>query len=358
MKSPSQITNQSPLAVLTPYSIPDEMRDRKVVNIGDGFILRAIENLIGEFSSTKTFSPRIAPSPEALRIMENSPATILAGANQLNDNYSVWPGLTGAVIRAKKLRLIPFGVGVHGEAGKNISLSESTKDVLLAMHEQIEHSSWRCPITVDFLRRELPQIGDQFLLTGCPVIYGQPLLNGTQFNTRSQRIAVTVTERHNFWQRETEIIDTVARRFPRSKRFLVLHQNYSPPTRFEYFRHRWLTPDPPQENDYARLRWYAVKRGFRIVTPNNIDDCIDFYDHIDIHFGSRLHAHLLCLSRAKRSGLIAVDGRAEGIAQMMGFPLYNPSEIDKAIEFDFNIVREHAIACYATMQRFLESLPR
>ena len=47
----------------------------------------------------------------------------------------------------------------------------------------------------------------------------------------------------------------------------------------------------------------------------NNPSAIAFYAGIDAHLGSRLHAHLLCLSRGIRSWLVPVDGRALGIAE-------------------------------------------
>jgi len=353
-----QLKGGSRLAVLTPYLIPESLRGRKIVNLGDGFILRAIERLVGKFSASRSFSPRVALPVAAQASLAQSPAVILAGANQLNDRYTVWPGLSAEHIRASKLRLLPFGIGLHGEPGFTDNLSDATKDVLIALHEKIEFSSWRCPRTVAFLKQQLPELTPQLLMTGCPVVYDKPLLSGQPFNTATRRIAVTVTERNDFLVREMTVIDFVARRFPRSQRYLVLHQNYSPPSRFEHLRHRWLPEGVSALNDYQRLRRYAVRRGFKVTFPVDADACMTFYDHIDIHIGSRLHAHLLFLSRAKRSLLLPVDGRTLGMAEFLGFPLCKPDELESVLDFDFDIVRERATAGFAVMHRFVESLPK
>lgn len=354
----SDVSGQTDMSVLTPYPIPEVLRSRKVMNLGDGFILRAIERLIGRFSFQRTFSSRILLPIDKVSILESSPAVILAGANQLNDRYTVWPGLTADFIRSKNLRLVPFGIGIHGEIGFTDGLSDTTKDILRALHEKIEFSSWRCPNTVAFLTQQLPELAPQFLMTGCPVIYDKPLLSDQSFSTATRRIAVTVTERNDFLGRETAMIDFVAHNFPRAQRYLVLHQNYSPPSRFEHLRHRWLPGCAESLNDYQRLRRYAVKRGFKVICPTDADACIAFYDHIDFHIGSRLHAHLLFLSRAKRSLLIPVDGRSMGMAEFLGFPLCSPKEIEMSLDFDFSIVRDRAQAGFLVMRRFVESLPQ
>jgi hypothetical protein len=350
------------LAVLTPWLVPADLAGRKAANLGDGFILRAIERLLGPFAAARTGSPRAAPSAAGFAALEQAPCVVLAGANQLRDDWSVWPGLTAGRLRASRLRLVPFAIGLHGDPRCNERMSEPTRELLLGMHERIECSSWRCPRTIDWLRRELPQLAPQLVMTGCPVVYDRPLLDGAPFAAGERRVAVTVTERGDFWARETAVLDFAARRFPRAQRFLVLHQNWSPPTRLELLRHRFWPADAARLDDYQRLRQYAVRRGFKVVCPRDPDEGRAFYDSVDLHVGSRLHAHLLCLSRARRSWLVRVDGRADGIADSLGFPLCLPDEIERELEgalaFDFERVRERARTDFAAMQRFVGTLPR
>ncbi len=348
----------SHLAVLTPYQIPDSLKKQKVVNLGDGFILRAIERLLGRFDESLTYSPRVELSEAAIAAISAAPGVILAGANQLNDRYTVWPGLTADFIRDRRLRLFPFAIGVHGEPGKTDCLSSETKDVLRAMHENIEYSSWRCPRTIAFLSREMPELSGQLLMTGCPVAYDQPLLEGVPFSSATRRVAVTVTERGDFWERETAVIDFVAREFPRAERFLVLHQNYSPPKPHERFFQQVLPHPWPMANQYQRLRHYAVRRGYRILCPHNADECSELYRSVDLHVGSRLHAHLLSLSLAIRSVLVPVDGRSVGMSEFLGFPLCEPADLQRGLATDFESVRAKAIEAYSVMMRFVQSLPQ
>jgi hypothetical protein len=346
------------LAVLTPYPIPEALAGRKVVNLGDGFILRAIERQLGRFASNGCFSPRVAPSSAAEARMEESASVVLAGANQLNDRYTVWPGLRADRIRSGRFRFVPFGLGIHGEPGFNDGMSDETRGILEAIHDRIEYSSWRCPVTIRYLVNAVPQLQGRLLMTGCPVIYDKPLLESDRFHDGEKVIAVTVTERNEFWARESQTIDFVAKRFPRARRYLVLHQNYSPLSRMETLRRRFLPFDPKWPNPYQRLRWYAAKRGFRVIAPESADACIDFYRTVDLHFGSRLHAHLLFLSCNKRSFLTEVDGRSRGIAEFLGFPICDPANFDQYLDFDFELARSRARDGFATMRRFLESVPK
>jgi polysaccharide pyruvyl transferase WcaK-like protein len=102
-------------------------------------------------------------------------------------------------------------------------------------------------------------------------------------------------------------------------------------------------------NRIAALRAYARQRGFKVVIPSSADECIQFYDHVDLHVGSRLHAHLLFLSRNKRSYLVPVDHRSVGIAEHLGFPLLAPEALDRSWDCDFEIVRAKARATYAAI---------
>jgi hypothetical protein len=348
----------APFGVLTPYPIPRELAGRKVPNHGDGFILRAIERLVGRFDAALTFSPRV-PLPEpALAALARTRAVILAGANQLATSWTVWPGLDAASLRASALRLVPFGIGLHGGPGHSETLSDATKDVLLAMHERIAFSSWRCPHTLALLLRELPQLRAQALMTSCPVVYGEPLLGGAPFHDRVGHVAVTVTERGDFAARERAVIDFAATAWPRARRTLVLHQNWSPPTRRELLRHRWWPLPAARLDPYQALRQHAVRAGFAVFAPADADALLAFYRTADVHVGSRLHAHLHFLSRAKRSWLVPVDGRAAGIAESLDFPLCQPETLGAARGFDFERVRARARAHFATMRMFVDSLPR
>jgi len=348
---------KSDFAVLTPYLIPEALNKRKVVNLGDGFILRAIERLIGRMASGRTFTSRVAPSADVIGILERSGGVVLAGANQLTEFYTIWPGLTSDTILKRSLRFIPFGIGIHGEPHRCDKLSPETRAVLEAVHTRIEYSSWRCPRTVALLQRELPHLAGRLLMTGCPVLYDRPLLESSSFRDAEESVAVTATERGNFWDHETKVIDLVARRFPRARRYFVTHQNRSPPTVFEGLRHRltWWNPEDMPDRVQA-LRVYALRRGFEIIIPKDADDCVQFYRGVDLHIGSRLHAHLLFLSMNRRSYLIPIDERAQGMAEYLGFPAGTPEALDSCWNWDFESVREKARAGFAVMQRFIRSL--
>jgi hypothetical protein len=338
------------LSVLTPYLIPPG--SGKVPNLGDGFILRAIERHLGEFPSDARFSSRCAPSDAQKRVLMRSRGIILAGTNQLNDEFAPWPAMQPDEIRAGSYVFVPMGIGIHGEPERNARMSAPTTETLELIHERIRFSSWRCPRTVAYLRRSIPQLAPHFLMTGCPTIYDRPLLDSSRFHSGQEIVAVTVTERGNFWERERRTIDFVARQYSHAEKWLVLHQDYSVKRR-SWLKGRFLSA---LNKTSDALQAYASRRGYKVLKPASVDDGLALYDKADLHFGSRLHAHLTMLSRNKRSFLTKVDERSTGISEHFEFPLCDPARFEDVLDFDFERVRQAALRTFPVLQQFIDSI--
>lgn len=337
------------LVALSPYPIPAALQGRKVVNLGDGFILRAIERLFGRFAQDAILSPRVQPTPEDHRIMAGAEAVVLAGANQLNDRYTVWPGLTASQILQSGLRLVPVGVGIHGEAPQSLAMSESTQAIVRAIHASVPFTSWRCPLTVSYLERSLPDLKGRFLMTGCPVLFDKPLLTESRFHTGQDSVAITVTDRGTgWWDRERATLAVVRAAFPSARCTLILHQDFS----------RLSSPESPSEDDRLRLRLReeAAAMGIHVVVPRDADEAISIYQGADLHFGSRLHAHLLMLSLNKRSVVTGFDDRTRGMSQAFGFPVLSPERLLEGLDCDFETIRDRALAAHDTLLDFVRSL--
>lgn len=343
-------------AILSPYLIPASMPKKKV-NVGDGFILRGIERQLGQFSPSRILTGRRAPDPSDLARLAGVRTVILGGANQLDDRFCVWPGLTAEKMRKMPTRFVPFAIGINGLAMHNQGFSAAALEVLRAIHERVEYSSWRCPITLRVLEAALPDLKGRFLMTGCPVLYDAPLLEERPFSTAEASVAVTVTERDDFWQREAGTLRYVAERFRKARKFLVLHQVFDRISALERSADGWPVLGALL-NRRARLRLLARRLGFEIVAPGTADATLAFYKGVDLHFGSRLHAHLHFLSQAKRSWLTYVDDRMAGFSEALGFPLCTPETFDRHRGFDFDICRNAAVGSHATMQEFVRSLVR
>ena len=106
---------------------------------------------------------------------------------------------------------------------------------------------------MSYLTQALPELKDQALMTGCPVMYGsrvssdllQPSQSTASQSTASQstagpaaesadwlahqainRVVVTVTERDDFWARESATLAFVAGKFQHAQKVLSLHQDF------------------------------------------------------------------------------------------------------------------------------------
>lgn len=337
-------------AILTPFLIPPSAVAKRA-NLGDGFILESIRNLIRPDELTVVLSSRQTPSPDEIQAINQCDALILGGANQLNDHFTLWPSMQPEDINRITVPIFPMGIGLDGLKHKNHRPSSQTVRLLRAIHERIPYSSWRCPRTTAYLQRHFPDLKERFLMTGCPVQYQQPIFQPGRYSQPSRCIAVTVTERDKFWTRESLTLRYVARTYPQARHLLVLHQDF----RCYHIRWRWrhgLFP-PAQPADLHRL---AEKLGFEIHVPATVQEAFELYREVDGHFGSRLHAHLYLLGRCKASWLTQVDDRCLGFSEHTGFPLCDARDFSAASGYDFESYRERTLATWPTMKRFIQAL--
>jgi hypothetical protein len=333
------------MLLLGPHAIPPSLKDKKVANLGDGFIEQAIEKQLGR-PALPRLSPRIAHSRAELEAMRGQ-TLIIGGANQLNDRYEGWPGLSLEDLEEFSLRLIPFGVGLHGEPSQCVEPSPKTRLFLMKIHSKLKWSSWRCPATVRYLQQHIPEIAPKLLMTGCPVLYDAPVLEGHVDSGPVRTIAVTVTDRGDFYAREWRLLSEVAKRFPTHRRLLILHQDFLGRTHC------------PQDTavELRAFRQSALKLGYELVDTQVVEQAMELYRNtVDLHFGSRLHAHLFMLSQGKRSYVIGIDDRVAGMAEHFEFEAINPADVS-------SIVISPPVECFArirdtypVMQRFLGSI--
>lgn len=329
-----------PYTIITPYLIPKNLQNLKAVNLGDGFILTSIKKLLYPFKCEYTLTSRQALTDYDIGRINSTRAVILAGANQLNDNFSVVPDFNLETLDKIKVPIIPFAIGIHGDPSQNQDISAFTKTLLKELHQRSRFTSWRCPETINYLNTYLPEMADQFLMTGCPVMYGDRGLSGISEDCDTNRIIVTVTERDNFWERETQTLSFVAKHHPEADKVLSLHQDFvaldqenlitSTFNKIQnYFPKNSVKRSPftPEA-----LRSHAKRLGYRIFIPQSVEQCFDLYQTASVHYGSRLHAHLWFLSQGKPSLLTYVDNRCVGFSDYLGFPLCDPSDFHRHLE--------------------------
>ena len=343
-------------SVITPYRMSRDPGDLKRANVGDGFILKAVMKLLEPYRCEHIFSSRVTLSPEDINKVNSTQMLVLAGANQLNDNFSAIPGFNCADLEQIKVPIIPMGIGFNGEEGKNDGMSDETKSIMALIHRRSKWSSWRCPLTIDYLHRNLPEMSEHFLLTGCPVMFlGEPGKHIPLKERTPESVVVTTTDRGTYWQRETQTIDFVHKTFPGARKILALHQA---PREIKTRKRlkKLLRGDLEQLHTPAALSGYARRRGFEIFQSDEPEDFLDLYRNSDLHMGSRLHAHLFCLSLRKSSFLTYVDGRMAGFSQLLKFPICDPARLADYMDFDFNICWQQIESVKPTMDRFVSYL--
>lgn len=341
----------APYCLMTPYLIPKGID--KVQNLGDGFILNGIERRLGVFPKDRVFTTRKAPSAAAVETLKAHGKIIVGGANMLSDRFAPWRGFDLGLFDAG-VKIFPFGIGLNGIPARNRGFTDKARAILERIHATVPYSSWRCPRTVALLQESFPHLKDQFLMTGCPVLYDTPILTGTAFPDQADSVAVSITERGAFFEREYLTLLDVTRHFPDARKVLVLHQDFR--DRGSTWQKLLRGRVDEEVGRIAVLHGLARDMGFEIVSPGSQEACRAFYRDIDLHVGSRLHAHLHFLSQNKKTFLTYVDDRCAGFSEFYGFPLITPGDLEKDLGFDFEITRRAIKESFTTMQTFVESI--
>lgn len=360
-------------SVITPFIVPANISFKKRVNVGDGFILQSIQKLLLPLKCEAIFSSRQALSDEDIVKINSTKALILAGANQLHDDFSILPGMTLERLREIKIPILPFGVGIYGHEHRNRCMSLKTRNLLIEIHQRIKFSSWRCPRTVDYLTKALPELADKALMTGCPVMYGNRDSAGNRDSTGNKdmsrqsnakvdykdvgRIIVTVTDRGDFWERELSTLNFVSQKFKNAEKILSLHQNFFTLRQdLDSASLRSLVKlelTEQYEKTPLMLRALAQKTGFEIFIPRSVEQCFNRYENTDLHIGSRLHAHLYFLSQRKPSFLTYVDDRCLGFAEALDFPICEVSGLESYLGYDFSRCQSKIQALSTVMKNFI-----
>ncbi len=324
----------------TPFLVRSKSRER--ANAGDGLILDAVEAALKPLRCVFKVSTKEPLSLTAIRKINATKALLIAGGNPLGDVFKVFEDMAIEDWQKIKVPIYIFGAGISGNPAQTRGMTAKTTELLDWLHRQARISSWRCVRSIAYLRLNLPGLDHQFLMTGCPSIYGAPLLAGGVFKKDGLRVVVTCTERGDFLERETAVLRFVSGRFPKAERVLSLHQDYA--------------AGEKTKKNVIELRRVAQAMRFKFFKPHSGRDLSSFYDRSSLHIGSRLHAHLYFLSRAKRSFLVGIDERALGMAETFDFPLCDFKHLDANLGYDFERVRRRARVHHEAFQKFTSYL--
>ena len=323
-------------SILTPYIIPKGIY--KIPNIGDALILEAVKNLLHPSIPEYIFSTRIPLNDSDNEKINSTKALIIAGSNQLSDNFNIANQTSFEIIKKIKVPIIPFGLGITGISNLNRSLSKNTQNILRFIHKDLKYSSWRCPLTIDYLIKFLPDLKDKFLMTSCPVLFGFRNLKDEDSNSQEKIVLITITERGDWFEREKNTIDFILDNFKNNILILSIHQNYLSKNNVGF---DLLSLFHRENNERKRIRSFhefAKDNGIKVFYPNNVNELISVYLKCDTHFGSRLHAHLFFLGLSKKSLLTYVDDRVIGFSESIGFPIINSKNFQGYMKMDFESI--------------------
>src|SRR3954464_2273473 len=85
----SKVDDVADYSLITPYLVPPQIRGWKAVNIGDGFILHAITDLLRPHTCRFTFSSREPLSDAAIEQVNSTRMVVLGGDNKLTQKLSI-----------------------------------------------------------------------------------------------------------------------------------------------------------------------------------------------------------------------------------------------------------------------------
>jgi hypothetical protein len=298
-------------ALISTYPVPRKLSKR--VNLGDGFILEATKRALGIDGCVHVKSFWEPLCDFDVTVFNRCDAVFLVAANQLIPDFAISRGTPPEWIERIKIPIIPFGMGLHGEYSETKDLTDRGRLSMQLIMARGLPSSWRCPRTVAYLRRQFPEFSDRFVDTSCPVLtHGHGGLPSQKFSLSEspKQVLLTITDRADSIGIEEQALREVRQAWPSAKLALVLHQDLH---KHGSFRDHW-----------NRQRFLERLRGLdcEFIQLHDPAASMRLYREFDAHIGSRLHAHLACLSHGVPSLLIGIDGRSVGFAEGIGFSLW------------------------------------
>jgi hypothetical protein len=323
---------QKDFVVITPFLVDPATAKR--VNIGDGFIMDSALRLIGA-RPIKAISSRLPISRDNLALINASKLVVVAGANTLKSSFEITPGFTVDLLDRIKVPVALFGIGHYGVAAATAQpLDPPSQAVVCEILQRFPFISVRCDASAQYLTSSVPELGDQILMTSCPVVHPvEDVDAGFAKPAPCEQFVFTITDRGAL-EPQARLMKHAAGFFEARRRVLALHQDYG----------------------NAALCDFARSLGYEVFSSSSYLDFLELYRRTDLHLGNRVHGHLKCLSYGARSFLTPFDLRQAFFAQSLDFPLI--TEIPNAAfdDYDFGRVAARVRSTRPRMDRFLQSV--
>jgi len=321
---------EAPYTVITPYLVP---AGPKKVNVGDGFILDSATRLIGARPS-HAFSSRVVLSDEAIERINASRAVVAVGANTLKDDFELAPGFTLQTLARIRVPVALMGVGHYGIAEVTRGLSAASQSLFRAFLERFPAMSVRCDASRRYVLQSLPDLGDQVLMTSCPVAHAVDAIDrGFERKPAYRQLVVTITDRAAL-EAQLPILQAAPAAFPAARRILALHQDHG----------------------NSGLWEFARKLGYEVLRGDNHQEFLRLYRDSDVHFGNRVHGHLKCVSLGIVSWCTPFDLRQAYFAESLDFPLIERIPDPLFATYDFGRSAARRDAARPAMEAFVRRL--
>ncbi|MEX0997672.1 MAG: polysaccharide pyruvyl transferase family protein [Flavobacteriaceae bacterium] len=356
-------------SILSPAILPEIKRifkknkpDRNnYYNIGDGFVLDAMKDSLKPHKPGFIYTVRKDLTLDEIKNINTTKALLLPITNRLNDYGKNFPLIKSKNLEKIEVPIILYGVGISGDPTNNSGMIDSIKAKYSFIFERVNYVSVRCSLSQKYLQDTFPDSSEKILMTSCPVIYYNHKLNDSNLFTESKNnILLTVTNRDDFWERETKTIDFIADKFKKSRKVISMHDyhlNSQVVTKNDgdFTISNFINEGVFPKNNFD-IFIYALNKGFEIYIPRTVKECFQFYENFDFHLGSRLHAHLHFLSQGKKSFLTYVDDRCKGFSDDFGFPICDYRDLESYMDFDFELFRTNFFKHFSEMKKFNQYL--
>jgi hypothetical protein len=328
-------------------------------NAGDHLIGARARALLSEFVEKDiVVVDRKSITPDHYDVFNKARAVLLTGGPAYQ--AGMYPTIYDIDLAKIATPVIPFGLGwktsVKGTAD-TFKFKPEALEFITKVHEKIEFSSARDPLTVDVIKK---QGIDNILMTGCPAWYDMRFFeNKYQFQPEIKTLVLSMPAKMQ--PGVHDLMAWLTRRFPKARRIASFHHG--------------LVPAPGKVGreraiDFMKFSAKAMMKGWKIASlAGSLDKLEELYGSADLHLGYRVHAHLFCLSRRKSSILINEDIRGVGQATALGAPIVNVDSkgdiapIQDVVESHFQnngeiIARsvETMRETFPTMKHFLSSI--
>ncbi|WP_041598887.1 polysaccharide pyruvyl transferase family protein [Hahella chejuensis] len=297
-------------------------------NSGDYLIKKAGLYLLNKYRPDRVLTPIPAWEPlnkERLRLVNESCALILLGGPALQPQMypCIYP-LTRN-LNDIKAPIITMGIGAkpkstYPEAPHHYPLTDQTHELLTRINRESYQSSLR-----DYYSGLIMQAYgyNNFITTGCPAFY----LNEDQSQTENSSpnsivfsVGVNFAKETDMLHQTKDIIYQMITELDQPVR-VAFHHSTTP---------KFLNTHRPNvrlyDQQHKLIEWLKEHKIEYIDISGSAEQMLSLYSSCSLHIGYRVHAHILTSSLGKPSLLLAEDGRAINMKDVMGGMILNAYE--------------------------------